>query len=53
MRKVEHIALDKGFFDLFICPVDEQFVIEISFFSQTTREIDWVLKPCPIPVSFK
>ena len=51
--KVEHILLYKSPLDLFICPIDKQLVVEISFCGQSPAEKYGVLQICPMPVSLK
>lgn len=53
MRKVKHVLLDERLFYLFVGPVDEKFVVEISFLCKATREIDRVLQSSAIPVCFE
>lgn len=36
MRKVEHILLDECLLDLFVCPIDEELVIEICLLGKTS-----------------
>ena len=53
VRKVEHVSLNESLLYLLVCPVYEQFVVKIRFFSQPTREVDWVSQTSSIPVRFK
>lgn len=53
MREIEHITLYERLLNLFIGPINEEFVIEIGFLGQATWKVDWVLETGPIPVCFK
>jgi hypothetical protein len=37
----------EGTLDLFICPVEEESIIEVGSFRQTAREIDRILEVSP------
>jgi len=51
MLKMKHVfILSEGTLYLLIGPVNEQFIVEIRFLSQTSCEVDWVLKVSPVPV---
>ena len=51
--KVEHVLLNESPLDLFICPIDKQLVVEVSFRRQPSAEKYGVLQICPMPVSLK
>lgn len=53
MLEIEHVLLYEGLLDLFIGPVDEESIIEISTLRQASREIDGVLQIGPSPVCLK
>jgi hypothetical protein len=39
VREIKHVSFDKRFLNLLISPVYEQFVVKVSFFSQSAGEI--------------
>ena len=53
MAEIKHVPFDECFLYFFVCPVDKELVIEISLFSQSTTEVDRVLKTSSIPVGLQ
>jgi hypothetical protein len=53
MAKIKHVPFDECFLYFFVCPVDKELVVEISLFSQSTTEVDRVLKTSSIPVGLQ
>ena len=53
MAKIEHVSLDKGLLDFFVCPIDEELVVKVRLLSETTTEVDWVLQTCSLPIGLQ
>lgn len=50
MTEIKHVPFDKCLLYFLVCPVDEQFIVKIGFFGQTSAEVYWVLQPSSVPI---